>query len=140
VLTDQADGDTSTNFGPAYDIVGRMLQAVVQYLPVAAAAGGVDDGAGGQEDPFATGLARSTEAGGLSGEIRNRDDVIRALDRICAYYERNEPGSPVPFALRRAKEWISLDFMAILEDIAPGSLQEATTVLKKQRSTGEDGW
>jgi type VI secretion system protein ImpA len=81
----------------------------------------------------------------FSGAINSRADVVRAIDQICVYYERNEPGSPVPFVLRRAKDWISLDFMAMLEDIAPGSLDEATKVLKSQRSgvsgdSDNNGW
>jgi type VI secretion system protein ImpA len=31
------------------------------------------------------------------GEIASREDVIRTLDKICEYYNRHEPSSPVPF-------------------------------------------
>jgi len=45
----------------------------------------------------------------------------------------------VPMALRRVREWTSLDFMSVLEDIAPGGIQEAGLVLKSQRSPGSSG-
>ena len=31
-----------------------------------------------------------------SGEIANRDDVLRSLERILTYYARHEPSSPLP--------------------------------------------
>ncbi|MDE8653705.1 ImpA family type VI secretion system protein [Novosphingobium album (ex Liu et al. 2023)] len=137
-LTEQAQGDTSTNFELTYDTIERVRRALVSNLP------------GGMIEDVGEGLADlpapppiSGGAGGLPGEIKSRDDVVRALDSICTYYARYEPASPVPFALRRARDWISLDFMEILEDIAPGSVQEAVTVLKSRNSNSggsNDGW
>jgi predicted component of type VI protein secretion system len=63
------------------------------------------------------------------------------IDAIAEYYARCEPGSPVPFALRRARDWVSLDFLSVLEDIAPNSIDEARRVLKNGRSNdGSDSW
>jgi len=36
--------------------------------------------------------------------------------------------------LQRAREWVNLDFLAILQDIAPDSLDQARKVLNYQRS------
>jgi hypothetical protein len=36
--------------------------------------------------------------------------------------------------LQRAKDWVGLDFIAILEDIAPGSLDEARSVLQSRKA------
>jgi type VI secretion system protein ImpA len=55
----------------------------------------------------------------LSGEIRDRNDVIGSLDRICRWYRANEPASPVPALLERAKRLVSKDFMALLLELAP---------------------
>ncbi|WP_225769731.1 type VI secretion system protein TssA [Inquilinus sp. Marseille-Q2685] len=55
----------------------------------------------------------------LSGEIRDRNDVIGMLDRICRWYRTNEPASPVPALLERAKRLVSKDFMALLLELAP---------------------
>ena len=56
------------------------------------------------------------------GDIESREDVLRAIDAICAYYARHEPSSPVPLLLDRAKRLISKSFLEVLEDIAPESL------------------
>jgi type VI secretion system protein ImpA len=62
------------------------------------------------------------------GEVASRQDVIKALDRICAYYERNEPSSPVPLLLMRARRLVDKSFMEILEDLAPEGLGQARQV------------
>jgi type VI secretion system protein ImpA len=55
------------------------------------------------------------------GTISNRDDVVKALERICHYYEKNEPSSPIPLLLERAKRLVKMDFYEIVQDLAPGS-------------------
>jgi type VI secretion system protein ImpA len=64
------------------------------------------------------------------------------LDSITDYYARREPGSPVPLVLRRARDWVTLDFLSVLEDIAPNSLEEARRVLVTGRNGVEnsEGW
>jgi predicted component of type VI protein secretion system len=59
--------------------------------------------------------------------------VLKALDAIVDYYRRREPGSPVPVAIARAKSWVNLDFLSVLEDIAPDSVGEARRVLTSKR-------
>ncbi|MGV8370865.1 hypothetical protein ACV33F_30545, partial [Pseudomonas aeruginosa] len=44
-----------------------------------------------------------------SGEIANREDVLRQLDRLLEYYVRHEPSSPVPVLLKRAKTLVTAD-------------------------------
>jgi type VI secretion system protein ImpA len=53
------------------------------------------------------------------GEINNRDDVIKTLERIAQYYEKNEPSSPIPLLLNRAKRLVKMDFYEIVQDLAP---------------------
>jgi type VI secretion system protein ImpA len=67
----------------------------------------------------------AAKAGGTRGEIDSREDVVRQLDRLCEYYRRHEPSSPVPMLLRRAKRLVSKDFMEIVRDLTPGGLAEA---------------
>jgi type VI secretion system protein ImpA len=63
-----------------------------------------------------------------TGEIVGRDDVIRTLDRLCEYYKRYEPSSPVPLLLMRAKRLVSMDFMEILQDLAPNGIAQAQAI------------
>jgi type VI secretion system protein ImpA len=60
-----------------------------------------------------------------SGDIRSRDDAVRMLDKISEYFRRNEPSSPVPILLQRAKGLIAKDFMEILRDLTPEGIKQA---------------
>lgn len=56
---------------------------------------------------------------GPTGTIRNRDEVIHTLERLCVYYEQNEPSSPIPLLLQRARWLVKKDFFEIVQDLAP---------------------
>lgn len=71
------------------------------------------------------------QAGGAAaalGAIVSRQDAIRALDAVADYFRRNEPSSPVPLLVERAKRLVSKDFLEVLEDIAPEALAQARAV------------
>ncbi|GGY16285.1 hypothetical protein GCM10008098_04420 [Rhodanobacter panaciterrae] len=63
-----------------------------------------------------------------TGAISGPQDVMRRLDELCDYYTRNEPSSPVPLLLRRAKRLVGMDFMDLLKDLAPGGISELQVV------------
>lgn len=63
------------------------------------------------------------EVQSYSGEIKNRQDVEQCIDRICDYFKKYEPSSPVPVLLMRAKKLINLNFFDIIKEIAPESLE-----------------
>jgi len=60
--------------------------------------------------------------------INNREDVAKAIDLICNYYDLKEPTSPVPLLLRRAKGLLKKDFLGVLEDLAPEGINQAMIV------------
>jgi type VI secretion system protein ImpA len=62
------------------------------------------------------------------GEITCREDALRMLDKICDYFQRYEPSSPVPFLLRRARNLATKDFMEILQDLAPSGTSQADLI------------
>ena len=61
----------------------------------------------------------------LDGRIATREDAIKALDRVCEYYERNEPSSPLPLLIRRAQRLASKSFLDIIRDLAPDAVSQA---------------
>jgi type VI secretion system protein ImpA len=96
---------------------------------------GVESGTPGS----ANGVESGQGAGGgegPSGQVRNRADVVTTLDRICEYYARAEPSSPVPLLLKRAKRLVNKDFMEIVRDLTPGGVSEAEVIggLEKSES------
>ncbi|MCF5720308.1 type VI secretion system protein TssA [Pseudomonas syringae] len=58
------------------------------------------------------------------GDIANRDDVLRSLDKILAYYTRHEPSSPLPVLLNRAKNLVHADFAAIVRNLIPDGMSQ----------------
>lgn len=82
----------------------------IHHAPGSAAAGAPASGVGRQ--PFKV------------GEISSRNEVIRALDAVCGYYERHEPSSPVPILLRRAQRLVSMNFVDIMRNLAPSAMSD----------------
>jgi type VI secretion system protein ImpA len=60
--------------------------------------------------------------GAISGEIGSRADVVRMLEKICEYYDRYEPGSPVPIFMNRAKRLVTMSFVDLMKDLAPDAM------------------
>jgi type VI secretion system protein ImpA len=65
------------------------------------------------------------EPGSVPGAVKSRQDAIRALDAVAAFFQRTEPSSPIPMFLARAKRLVSKDFLEVLADIAPEALAQA---------------
>ena len=70
----------------------------------------------------------STQTERPMGMINNRQDVIRSLDQICTYYQQNEPGSPVPLLLKRARRLVEKDFFEIMQDLGLDSAAQIKTL------------
>ena len=64
----------------------------------------------------------------LSGQIMSDQEVLKALDMIISYYERNEPSSPVPLLIKRAKRLVGKSFVDIIRDISPDALAQVNVV------------
>lgn len=124
-------GITGPNFAATFDALAAIRRSVVPYVALPET-DGVDPG-----DAQNAGESRRPV-----DRIDNRDDVIRALIAIGDYYERREPSSPIPIALRRVRSWVSLDFISILKDIAPNSINDVGSVLlaKDGDQGGASNW
>lgn len=104
--------------GPTFDPLDAQLTRVTKTLrSQLAERGEVVEGEAATADTAAAPLAS-----GPIGSIRSRDEAIRALDAVAAFFRQAEPSSPVPFFLERAKRLVAKDFIEVLSDVAPGSL------------------
>jgi type VI secretion system protein ImpA len=90
----------------------------------------VETPAGDEASPTAVvaGAAPRQAALGLES-VRNRADVVTALDAIIRYYAENEPASPIPMMVRRVRGWVNKDFLEVMRDIAPNQVEELTRLL-----------
>lgn len=70
----------------------------------------------------------------ISGEVRNREDVRVALEKVIRYFESSEPSSPVPLIVKGAILMIGQPFLKIVQVLQP----DAVRVLE-QISTPPEG-
>lgn len=116
--------------GPQIDALKNDLNYVLKtFDDVLSQRGGTVAQDEAQEIPTPTGDGEMiqdqthTNINAVMGAINSREDVIKQIDLICKYYEKNEPSSPVPLVLNRAKKLVTMDFMSIIKDMSPESLQ-----------------
>ena len=100
----------------ALQVLGQHAPQGVESAPVASADEPVADAPG---QPLAVAAVPR-----VSGEIGNRDDVLRSLDRLLAYYSRHEPSSPLPVLLNRAKNLVHADFESIVRNLIPDGMSQ----------------
>jgi type VI secretion system protein ImpA len=74
---------------------------------------------------------------GISGEITSREDVIRMLEKINNYYEKYEPGSPVPIFMARAKRLVTMNFVDLIKDLAPDAMEKISVFTGEAADGGE---
>lgn len=107
----------------SFEVLETLLRDLIAVLdacvPGAAAAAVAVAG----EPPGSGGGATQVAPITIGGAIRSRDDVIRALEGICAYYRQIEPGSPVPFLLRRAQKLAAMNFVQAMQELNLASLE-----------------
>lgn len=68
------------------------------------------------------------------GEISTRNDVMRAIEAVCGYYERHEPSSPVPILLRRAQRLVPMNFIDIMRNLAPSAMSDIQNITGPEES------
>ena len=64
----------------------------------------------------------------LSGRVTSNQDVLKALDMIISHYEQNEPSSPVPLLIKRAKRLVGKSFVDIIRDLSPDAMSQVKMV------------
>ena len=104
----------------------RLKPRVAIRFPETAPAAQADGGQAGEAQP-GTGAQQAGQAA-LSGEVRTRDDVVRALDKVLEYFARHEPSSPVPLLVRRAQSLVNRGFVDIIRDLSPQSLEQLKVI------------
>jgi type VI secretion system protein ImpA len=103
----------------------KMLRArLALRAETAGAAAGADGAAAGTGMPVAA-----------IGGIRSRQDAIRALDAVAEFFRANEPSSPVPLLIERAKRLVAKNFLEVLADLAPDALGQARSAAGVQEES-----
>jgi type VI secretion system protein ImpA len=81
-----------------------------------------------EEVPAGADGAPGTPAAVAIGAVASRQDAVRALEAVAEYFRRNEPSSPVPLLIDRAKRLVSKNFLEVLQDAAPDAVSIARAI------------
>lgn len=119
------DSDPILSFAELAALLEQLHQVLHAHLARRPEAGIATNGAGAAPHGVA---ASDAAAPVVAGAIRTREEAIRALEAVAAFFRQTEPSSPVPLLLDRARRLVSKSFLEVLADIAPGALGEARTV------------
>ncbi len=137
-LTDRVGVTQAPDMSALSGVLKEIRQVLAEQLHKRGV-GLADEGGGDAtgEEGASTGAATAGQRL-VVGEIGSREDAIRMLDKIGEYFERYEPSSPVPFLLKRTKKLVTKDFMAILNDLAPGGAEQASLIFGLQNEETGD--
>jgi type VI secretion system protein ImpA len=115
------DGHVGNGRGVDFKDFVRNLQATIKYLDRFLQLHGIGNGAA---DESAEGRSDTGGGGGspVTGDIRSTNDVVRLLEKICDFYDRVEPSSPIPLLLRRAQRLVGKDFWQVLQELSPEAI------------------
>ena len=122
--------EKATVTGPEFRPLRLLLQAVRDAVQtamggaVAAEAGDATGAAAG--DQAAGGGSGGVAVQGVGGALRNRQDAIQALEKVCEWIELNEPSNPAPLLIRRAQRLINMSFLDIIRDLVPEGVDQVS--------------
>lgn len=85
-------------------------------------------GSGDAGEPSGASGEPAAHQAALSGEVRSRQDVLNAIDKISRYYDQYEPSSPVPLILGRARRLVTMNFMEIITDLSPDAIAQIQVI------------
>ena len=109
----------------------RVLDEIEHVLVPVLAEGGTPDGVAAPPPPAAT-TTPSPAASAIAG-CSSRHDAVQLVNQICLYFATHEPSHPAPLFLRRAQRLMQMDFMEIMTDLLPGSIDQLSTLTGTQR-------
>jgi type VI secretion system protein ImpA len=108
------------NISPLTEVLAQIKKALADHLPVGTVPA---ETAATPTETAAIAVARN------DGEIRSRQDVIRALQGICDYYAKHEPSSPLPFLLQRAQRLVEMNFLEAISELTPEAVAQLQNIM-----------
>ncbi len=122
LMADKGGTEAAPDLSGLDATLGRMRQVLKPFVRS-------DSTSGSDAAASAGALGSGSAAGGsgaaVPGAIRTREDAVRALEAVAAFFRATEPSSPVPLFVERAKRLVARDFLEVLADVVPDALGEA---------------
>ncbi len=133
------DANAGHGTGPDFTDLTKLLRDMEQMVdrharaaPAQADAEPAAEEVAGAGQPGAVAAAPVRAAPVMSiatmGPPTNRADALRLLDLVVEFYERQEPSSPLPLLIARARRLAEMGFMDILRDMAPDGVSQAERI------------
>jgi type VI secretion system protein ImpA len=124
----QIGGDLRVGLPDLSRFLHRVSATLERAKPNAQQEGPKEDPSGGERTLAAVSAAADQApiwpATVFPSRLNSRDEVTRCIDLIIAFYDRTEPSSPIPHLARRIKRMVPMDFLELMEDLAPSGLKE----------------
>ena len=120
LLTQVVGSTNAADLTPLSAELISMQRRVAPHVP------SETDGSATQAVSVVSGTTQTNSA--ISGDIRSREDVIKVLNKICDFYAKVEPSSPVPLVLKRAARLVEMDFMQIMKDMSPDGIAQVRMI------------
>lgn len=125
LLVRQVGSSQALNLDGLTRALKRGRDFLAQQLATREGAGAASGADAAGAAPSRGGAARPAHAG---GDIADRSDVERTLDKLIKYYQQHEPSSPVPLLLERARRLVRMNFFEIMEDLAPEGMAQLMAI------------
>ncbi|MHC4169639.1 MAG: type VI secretion system protein TssA [Planctomycetota bacterium] len=118
VFSENAYEGQSPDLGGFQSVLGSIQKCIQGYLAKRGYGQAVEEAAPG------TGSEPDKGPKPLSGEISSPQEALLAIEKVCQYFDRYEPSSPVPLLLRRAQRLVSKNFLEVIRDVCPDVLEQ----------------
>jgi len=122
VFSERASQGQTPDVSGFRGVLGKIHKRVQEYLAKRGLGEAVDEGAA------AAGGVKEKGAISLSGDIQSAQEALLAIDKVCQYFDRHEPSSPVPLLLRRAQRLVSKSFLEVVKDFCPDGMNQVEMI------------
>ena len=122
VFSERASEGQTPDVSGTRGVLGNIHKRVQEYLAKRGHGEAVEEGAA------AAGTEQKKGGISLSGDIQSAQEALLALDKVCQYFDRHEPSSPVPLLLRRAQRLVSKSFLEVVKDFCPDGMSQVEMI------------
>lgn len=129
-LIERAGHQYTVDFSKTLEVLEQMRAALEEYVVQPPEQedeeedgdSHVDSHAGNQDEEGDEPPRQANKQAIMNTKITSREDVIRCLELVNAYYVKYEPSSPIPVLINRTVQLVDKDFLEIIKDIYPDAL------------------
>lgn len=120
-VTIKVGATNAPNLASFHDLLGQIHKVMQEQL----SRRGVGEAPPEEASP---GSPAGAATDPIRGAVQSHNDVKVLLGKICEFYQREEPASPVPLLLRRAERLVGKSFIEIVRDLSPDALSQLKQV------------